>query len=169
MTTYAKLSGGLREIAGSLVGVFKRSNQFMSTEQVEAALNDWALAMETGDPDKVIELYHPQAVFIGTVAERAALDRTGYRSYFTDFFANRQKLDVEISAPHVQLAGDVATAGGAYLFMLNEGNERVTFPARYTFVLKRDRTGDVKILNHHSSANPQIKPVRQPLESLEAH
>lgn len=125
--------------------------------------------MKYQNPEKMAGLYHPEALFVGTIAEDIADSTEGHVSYFHEFYRGKRNLNVAFDAARIRLLGDdIATAGGRYSICFDEGNERVVVPARFSFVYVRDEEGNMKITQHHSSANPKIGPSRQPLPALVA-
>ncbi|MFI2431181.1 SgcJ/EcaC family oxidoreductase [Streptomyces sp. NPDC018693] len=126
------------------------------TEQEIAALfDDWNAALETGDPQKVADLYASDAVLLPTVSNRVRTDRAGIVDYFEHFLENKpvgKKLESHINV----LDGDSALDAGVYEFALtdHETGAKSVVKARYTYEYEK-RGGEWRIVNHHSSKMPE--------------
>ena len=96
----------------------------------------------------IARIYAEAALLHGTSQARLFVGREAIRSYF------RGTSTVEIGEMHVvPLAADSGLAVGKYTFTRERDGQRVTVPARFTFVVRRE-DGDWRILHHHSSAEP---------------
>jgi len=103
------------------------------------------------DPEAVVNLYIPEGVLLGTLAENIKYGRPEIRTYF-DTFVTKKPCGVITSISSVTYDG-VAVVNGTYLFELEDGGETIKVPARFTFVLVM-REGGWLIDTHHSSAQP---------------
>jgi uncharacterized protein (TIGR02246 family) len=120
---------------------------------VEAAIQAWADAYNSHDPDAVAARYHHEAVFWGTVSPTLRDTPAEIRDYFGSL-TSRPNAQVTIGEHRVQLFGDVALAAGFYTFADVTGGEPVTRPSRFSFAL-RLTDGEWLLAQHHSSRVPE--------------
>ena len=106
----------------------------------------WVNAIKGGDPKQVTELYHDDAILLGTFSNK---ERVGHELIF-EYFENLLKSPVEVHIvsenPHV--FGSAAVNSGLYNFV----REGKTINARFSFVYQ-NHNGE--IISHHSSVMPQ--------------
>lgn len=128
--------------------------------RVAGLFDKWNAALQTGDPEKVADLYADDAVLSGTgsvllptVSNIPRTDRAGRVDYFVTFLAYGPVGSIDES--HVRWVSDkqdTAINSGIYTFDLQKEGRKVQ--ARYTFVY-RLIDGEWKIIEHHSSAMPE--------------
>lgn len=119
------------------------------TDEILALFDAWAAALESRDPDKVVELYADDAVLLPTLSNKVRHNREEIRDYFELLL---QKGPVgKIDEANVRVFDDVAVTSGAYTFTFADAT---VIPARFTFVYGRRDEG-WEILEHHSSAMPE--------------
>jgi len=102
----------------------------------------------------VTNLYCKDAVLVSTVGDVIYTGIPEIKGYFANFLSNEP--EGTLNSISVQNFGDVVVANGNYTFSLydvDEGESEVY--ARFTYVLKRDSNGVIKIQTHHSSAQPE--------------
>ncbi|MBT2396348.1 SgcJ/EcaC family oxidoreductase [Streptomyces sp. ISL-100] len=133
----------------------QESSKETSKKQVAALFDTWNAALQTGDPDKVADLYEKNAVLLPTVSNKVRTDRAEIVDYFDHFLQNKpvgKKIQTIVDI----LDSDSAIDTGVYEFTLTDpgtGEKRVV-EARYTYVY--EKTDDKwLIVNHHSSAMPE--------------
>lgn len=138
-----------------------------SEQEIREQFDRWDDALATGDPERVADLYTPDAVLVPTQSNEVRTDRAGIVDYFEHFLA--QDPSSEITESHVRvLDEDSAVDTGTYRFELTdaESGERVPVDARYTFVYERVAADggagaaggaeeEWRIVHHHSSAMPE--------------
>jgi len=126
-----------------------------SKKEIAGLFNGWNAALQTGDAEKVADLYAKDAVLLPTVSNKVRTDRAGIVDYFEHFLQNKpvgKKVHTIINV----LDSDSAIDTGVYEFTLTDpdtGAKRVV-EARYTYEYEK-RGGQWKIVNHHSSAMPE--------------
>lgn len=126
------------------------------TQQAIAGLfTEWNAALATGDPEKVADLYAPDAVLLPTVSNNVRTDRAEIVDYFQHFLENKPSGKIEQEVVNV-LDTDTAINTGVYRFALTQNGTPQQVEARYTFVYEL-RDGKWLIVNHHSSAMPEKK------------
>lgn len=112
----------------------------------------WAEAYNSRDRARIVALYAPDAVLIGTSAKKPAAGRAAIAAYFRDA-ASRPTARVVLGEHSARVYGDTAIDSGLYTFFeAREGGAALT-PARYTFVYRK-REGQWLIVEHHSSRVP---------------
>ena len=111
----------------------------------------WGRAVEGRNPARVVQLYTPDAVLVGTVAQRIKVGRDAIRTYFNSFL-RKPGLRVVFKSSHVQQIPYGFVDSGTYVFHWTGQVKPVV--ARFTFVWVR-RNDRWMLLNHHSSALPE--------------
>jgi len=141
----------LLALAGSL---FLTLSAFAGDEaDVAAATDAWRAAIDARDPQAVSSLYDPQALLYATFQTRLDSPKK-ILSYFKHL-TEKPELKVKFHRQDIRVFdGDAAINSGLYVFSYSEDGRTVSVPARYTFVYVKDG-GDWKIINHHSSVDPE--------------
>ncbi|WP_030667892.1 SgcJ/EcaC family oxidoreductase [Streptomyces cellulosae] len=124
-------------------------------QQVATLFDGWNTALQTGDPDKVADLYAKDAVLLPTVSDKVRTDRAEIVDYFEHFLLNKP-VGKKIQTIVKVLDGNSAIDTGVYEFTLTDpdtGKKRVV-KARYSYEYEKVG-GTWKIQNHHSSAMPE--------------
>jgi uncharacterized protein (TIGR02246 family) len=124
-----------------------------SEAAITSLFTQWNAALATGDPQKVADLYAPNAVLLPTVSNQIRTDRAGIVDYFTEFLKKTPRGAITQSVVDV-LDADDAINTGTYTFTLTVDGKTKIVPARYTFVYELVG-GKWLIVNHHSSAMPE--------------
>lgn len=122
----------------------------LSPGQVRALTANWVRTVCTHNPQAVVQLYAPDGVLVGTVAQRIKQGRPDIKSYFDMFLAKPNLCGSFYGPDVVQTYPGYAIHSGTYLFSWT-GTE---VAARFTFVYCWTPEG-WKIANHHSSALPE--------------
>ena len=121
-------------------------------DDVEAAVEAWAAAYNSHDPERVLASYHPEAAFWGTVSPTLRTAPDEILDYFSGL-PGRPNARVQIGEHVVRIVGDVAIVTGAYTFTDVVDGESVVRPSRFGFVFERVG-GDWLLVQHHSSRMP---------------
>lgn len=124
-----------------------------SQQAIAGLFSEWNAALATRSPEKVADLYAPDAVLLPTVSNKVRTDRAGIVDYFQHFLENKPSGKIEQEAVNV-LDADTAVNTGVYRFDLTQNGTPRQVEARYTFVYEL-RGGKWLIVNHHSSAMPE--------------
>jgi uncharacterized protein (TIGR02246 family) len=103
------------------------------------------------DPDKVVNLYDPDASLLPTVVKGPLLGRGAIRDYFVGRFLPPGPIGTIDGEPTVRIGCNVAFAIGLYNFRYR--NNDPPTPARYTFVYEYSNGGWL-IVHQHSSKQP---------------
>jgi len=122
-------------------------------QQIAALFPQWNAALATGDPQKVADLYAPDAVLLPTVSNEVRRSRAEIVDYFTKFLQSKPQGVIEDEIVDV-LDADTAVNTGVYEFTLTKDGKAARVRARYTYVYEL-REGRWLIVNHHSSAMPE--------------
>ncbi|GAB2863525.1 hypothetical protein GCM10027074_33480 [Streptomyces deserti] len=134
----------------------KRSATMATKAQVLGLFDNWNAALQTGDPQKVADLYASDAVLLPTVSNQVRTNRAEIVDYFEHFLQNKPfgtKIDSRVNV----LAEDTVIDTGVYEFALTDpktGNKS-TVKARYTYAYEKQANGKWLIVNHHSSKMPE--------------
>ena len=115
-------------------------------------INDWENCLNTADLKGIVDLYINGAVLWGTFSQGICDSSELIQEYFQDLFV-KQELKVNFSSIKSRTYSDTTLFSGTYEFSYLEG-EQVTHPARFTFVVCKDKQGNYKIAEHHSSLIP---------------
>ena len=113
----------------------------------------WLQTVCSRDPLAVANLYAPDGILVGTVAQRIKQTPAEIKTYFDTFLA-KKGICGNITSTLTQEYPGLAIDTGTYTFSWTENGEVVQVPARYTFVWRKTAKG-WKIVNHHSSALPE--------------
>lgn len=137
----------------ALCGILVSAPLFADTTQdVEAATQQWVAAFNRKAPADIVALYAKDAVFFGTTSP--VLRDTP--ELVKDYFKNLPDLGdstITVGEHRVQVLGDVAINTGFYTRSSTQNGKLVRNPARFTFVYQL-REGKWMIVEHHSSALP---------------
>ncbi|WP_439102796.1 SgcJ/EcaC family oxidoreductase [Congregibacter sp.] len=126
----------------------------MTEANVMKFFQRWNDALATGNPDAVTALYAEDAILLPTVSNQVRHNHEEIRDYFVNFLAKKPKGVID-EANIRFLADGLAINSGVYTFTFGDQSQ-VT--ARYTY-LYRKIDGDWKIVEHHSSAMPEVASV----------
>jgi len=118
----------------------------------ENLLRNWEACLNNGDLDGIVDLYSSNAVLWGTFSNIIRDSPALIREYFESLYSN-QDLKVVFGVSNVRTLEDVEIHSGEYEFSYKDG-EKVKCPARFSFVLNKDKDGQYKIIDHHSSIVP---------------
>ncbi|MGC9540125.1 SgcJ/EcaC family oxidoreductase [Streptomyces sp. UG1] len=126
-----------------------------SEREIAGLFDDWNTALQTGDPDKVADLYASDAVLLPTLSNKVRADRAGIVDYFEHFLENKP-VGTKVESHINVLDGNSAIDAGVYEFALTdpETGEKSATKARYTYEYEK-RGGEWLIVNHHSSKMPE--------------
>ncbi|MEU5263292.1 SgcJ/EcaC family oxidoreductase [Amycolatopsis sp. NPDC021455] len=122
-------------------------------QQIADLFPQWNAALATGDPQRVADLYAPDAVLLPTVSNQVRRTRAEIVDYFTKFLKDKPQGVIEDEIVDV-LDADTAINTGVYEFTLAKEGKTQRVRARYTYVYEL-RGGKWLIVNHHSSAMPE--------------
>ncbi len=121
----------------------------------EAILKSWMSAVNDGDIQRVLALYHDKAILIPTFSNRILKSPEGIREYF-ERLASRDDLSValhEKTQVTQIVTNEVATLAGIYCWRLAIDDQLLNFEARFSYVL--NLALDNPIMHHHSSQIPR--------------
>ena len=123
--------------------------------KIAGLFDTWNAALETGDAEKVADLYASDAVLLPTVSNKVRTDHAGIVDYFEHFLENKpvgKKVQTIVNV----LDGNSAIDTGVYEFTLTnpDTGAKSVVEARYTYEYEK-RDGKWLIVNHHSSKMPE--------------
>jgi uncharacterized protein (TIGR02246 family) len=122
--------------------------------EIATLFDRWNAALATGNPDEVAKLYASDAVLEPTVSNEVRTTPAEIKNYFVKFL--RLKPHGTINYRQIRLLGDNAALDtGVYTFKIVKEGQQKAVHARYTYVYTKV-DGGWKILNHHSSAMPEL-------------
>ncbi|AZF16075.1 SgcJ/EcaC family oxidoreductase [Pseudomonas sp. R3-18-08] len=128
----------------------------MKDREIAGLFDRWNSALQTGNVKSVVDLYAPGAVLQPTVSNQVRTTPEQITDYFAHFLALKPVGQINYREIR-QLGSNVAMDSGVYTFTLTESDGKVRqVQARYTFVYEQVG-GQWKILNHHSSAMPEVQ------------
>ncbi len=123
----------------------------MTQEDIKQLFGIWNAALATGNPDTVTALYAEDAVLLPTVSNQVRHNHSEIRDYFVNFLAKQPQGEIDEANTRV-LGDNLASNSGVYTFTFGDGSQ-VT--ARFSYLYKRIN-GEWKIIEHHSSAMPEV-------------
>ena len=124
------------------------------TPTINGYLLAWRKAILTNDLNKVLSLYAPNAILLGTIANSYEVKRENIKSYFVDFFGKNTITDVKyLSVVNQFITGspNLIISSGVYVF---ERKNDEPVKARFSFVFEASTPNSEPksyIVNHHSS------------------
>ena len=120
----------------------------MSDSTATELLQKWTSTIKGGDAKEVTNLYHGDAILLGTFSNK---ERVGH-GLILEYFENLLKspVEVDIVSEHPIVFESVAVNSGLYNFVT--GGK--TINARFSFVYHKDND-EWKITSHHSSVMPE--------------
>ncbi|MBT2298561.1 SgcJ/EcaC family oxidoreductase [Pseudomonas fluorescens] len=130
--------------------------QNQNDREIAALFDRWNAALKTGSAAAVTSLYAPDAILQPTVSNQVRNTAALIQDYFEHFLASKPAGQINYREIR-HLGPDAAMDSGVYTFALtNADGSKREVQARYTFLYERI-DGQWKILNHHSSAMPQVQ------------
>ncbi|MER5573768.1 SgcJ/EcaC family oxidoreductase [Streptomyces massasporeus] len=160
-TATAVLAAGTLALGAGTAGADSRGKGSKHTRpvtkgQVLGLFDRWNAALQTGDPDKVADLYAKDAVLLPTVSNQVRTDRAGIVDYFEHFLPNKP-VGTKVESVVNILDRDTVIDTGVYEFALTDHGtgEKSIVRARYTYAYEKQPNGTWLIVNHHSSKMPQ--------------
>jgi uncharacterized protein (TIGR02246 family) len=114
----------------------------------------WNATLQTKSPQEVAKLYAGDSTFLPTVSGEFKKGPEEAEGYFKHFLEKDPK--GEVKEEEVQDLGEgIYLHSGMYDFELGQNGNRSVVQARFSFVWRREASGDWKIIHHHSSVKPQ--------------
>ena len=128
------------------------ANECANKDEIVAQFAKWNDALQTGNPEKVAELYAKDGVLLPTVSNKVRADHEAIADYFHHFLELKPK--GTLNEIHVTCFGDVAINEGIYTFDVVKEGQPAQVQARYSYVYHKE-DGEWKIVSHHSSKMPE--------------
>ena len=115
-------------------------------------LRKWEVCLNNRDLEGIVKLYTADAVLWGTFSDIIRDNHGLIREYFEALFL-KDELNVKFGESNLRSFGEAAIYSGEYEFSY-QGDEKVKCPARFSFVFYRNKEGEYRIIDHHSSLVP---------------
>jgi len=112
----------------------------------------WVAAFNANDIDTLVNLYAPDATFVGTLGKNLLHGRSAVRAYFARLAGSGDHVTIG-EREIVALDDHVAYITGSYEFTTAREVRRRTSPARFSMILIK-HGGTWLIVHHHSSRRP---------------
>ena len=112
-------------------------------------LKKWTDAIKNGDPKQVTDLYHEDAILLGTFSNKERIGHALILEYFENLL--KSPVEVEITSEHFSTSETLSVNSGLYNFV----TEGKTINARFSFVYAQRPLVEWKIVSHHSSVMPE--------------
>ena len=112
-------------------------------------LQKWVNAIKSGDPKQVTDLYHEDAILLGTFSNKERIGHALILEYFENLL--KSPVEVEIVSEHFSTSETLSVNSGLYNFVT--GGK--TINARFSFVYSQRPLVEWKIISHHSSVLPE--------------
>jgi uncharacterized protein (TIGR02246 family) len=123
-------------------------------QQIKDVALEWAAAIQTREPEKVLALYHPDGLLWGTLSPVIRHGHPAILEYFIGFL-DREGLSCRFNDGVVREYGDFAFYSGSYEFTWQMKDKTVLVPARFSFIYKKEGEKWL-IMEHHSSLFPEL-------------
>lgn len=128
------------------------------TDTIKEALEvveSWSLAFTQSDTDKLMSLFAPDAVFIGTTSKGLVTGTDDIRHYFESNLVQTKRYVSELTSTLIDaVSDDVATVTALNKITITENDRTELALGRLSIVVKK-RSGLWKIVHFHRSAMPQ--------------
>ena len=121
----------------------------MTDNEILGLFEEWNAALQTGDPERVAELYEYNAILLPTVSNQVRHNHAEIADYFVQFLAKGPQ--GKIDEANIRTFGDLAINSGVYTFSFKDGS---VVQARYSFVYRWNGVRWM-IIEHHSSQMPE--------------
>jgi uncharacterized protein (TIGR02246 family) len=129
------------------------TQQLPTEAEIKDLFTKWNDALQTGDANKVADLYAGDAVLQPTRSAEVRTTRARIIDYFKNHFLPL-KPKATVTQRTIRILGlNSAADYGLYEFTVTRDGREETIKARYTFVYERCGV-TWRIINHHSSAVP---------------
>ncbi|MFA5205353.1 MAG: nuclear transport factor 2 family protein [Lentisphaeria bacterium] len=125
-------------------------------KKARAVLNEWMLAVNRGDLERLLALYSETAVLIPTFSNRLLNHPDKIRDYFATL-GSREELSIALHEKTVivqPLKSELCSLSGIYCWRFLLDGELLSFEARFSYVL--DLASARPIVQHHSSQIPRV-------------
>ena len=122
------------------------------TMEADKILNEWQKFLNNGDLKNIVRLYSDEAVLWGTFSNIIRDCPRLIEEYFNKLF-EKNCLKVDLGIVRSREYNGIHLYSGTYEFSYIDSNF-VTLPARFTFVVGRDKEAGFRIMEHHSSLIP---------------
>ena len=113
-------------------------------------LQRWTDAVKGDDAKQVTELYHRNAILLGTFSNKERVGHELILEYFENLLKSPVEVEIVSEHPFVESPEYWAINQGHYNFVTNGK----TINARFSFVYQKGNDG-WKIASHHSSVMPE--------------
>ena len=125
---------------------------FIGLDPVSQLVKNWINTLGNFNPEAVVNLYAPDGILLGTIADNIKVGRDEILTYF-NMFVRKQPIGM-INTMYIQDFGSSKVADGIYTFTLTDSlGKKTEVIARYTFVFTQ-YMDEWKIASHHSSKQP---------------
>lgn len=126
--------------------------------EIAALFDQWNTTLKTGSARAMTSLYAPDAILQPTLSNKVRTTPAQIQDYFDHFLTGKPVGTINYREIR-HMAPDAAMDSGVYTFTLtNADGSKRDVQARYTFLYER-LDGQWKIINHHSSAMPEVPKV----------
>ena len=125
------------------------------THSPESLLKSWMAAINEGDIEGLLALYHEKAVVFPTFSNRLLTTPERIRDYFVNL-GSRDELSLALHEKTLiiqPIGQDVCSMSGIYCWRFAVDGELFSFEARFSFTV--DCSQPSPILHHHSSQIPR--------------
>lgn len=118
------------------------------TNEAPKLLKYWVNSISERNPSKQTSFYAKDAILLATY-EPILIGQKAIYNYFVELLSKKD-IKCSIRDNYSIINMGMVIASGLYTFSFkDDNNELVIIPARYTFVINKDR-----IIDHHSSVEP---------------
>jgi len=120
-----------------------------SPQEVSALFDQWNTALQTGQPQAVVDRYSADSILLPTLSNTVRVTANAKADYFDHFLEKRPV--GKIDQRHILVDCNTAIDTGLYTFTFKDGS---VAKARYTFTYRKDGQNWL-ITSHHSSLMPE--------------
>jgi uncharacterized protein (TIGR02246 family) len=123
-------------------------------EDANAAVDRWAAAYSSNDPEIIAKNYWPDAILLGTVSPVISEGTEAIVAYFTPTKGTGNKNEID-ERRTIVIDDNAVVVAGFYTFTRMVDGKPVPGPSRFTMLVTK-RGDEWRIAHHHSS--PHVLP-----------
>ena len=120
-------------------------------EEIASLFDRWNAALQTGNPDKVVERYAEHSILLPTVSGKARLTADEKKYYILHCSAKNSVGSID--QRQIKVGCNTAVDSGHYTFTVKDGDQSKDLKARYSYAYEW-QGDDWYIISHHSSMVP---------------
>lgn len=135
---------------GSMSQAHTETCKATTQAEIAALFQNWNAALQTGEPQRVVNLYASDSILLPTMSNQPRLSTAEKVDYFEHFMADSPSGSIDLS--NIEVGCNMAVDAGLYSFSFATTGAVVR--GRYSFTYRWDGSRWL-ITSHHSSSMPE--------------